>query len=198
MTNEQQPSRLRSLWPLTMAGLFMLVGILILIYLGRDTARLMNAPLDEIDLKALLSEEAVPTIPSMQGKIVVMHFWGTWSGASTKEFSKFVDVYRQYQNNANVKIISVSCSPGVENDLDKLREETSRFLRSFDVEIPTYADPAMFTRGKLARMLASGGFVYPFTLVTDRQGIVREFWLGDDPNAMKELKAMIDRLMASM
>ncbi len=180
-----------------MAGLFMLVGILVLIYLGRDTARLMNAPLDEIDLKSLLSEEPVPTINSLQGKVVVLHFWGTWSGPSSQDFSKFVDIFRQYENNSDVKIISVSCSPGVEEDLDKLRSETSQFLRSLNVEMPTYADPAMFTRGKLARMLASGGFVYPFTLVTDRGGFVREFWLGGDPNAMKELKTEIDRLLTS-
>ncbi len=28
----------------------MLVGILVLVYLGRDTARLMNGPLGEVDL----------------------------------------------------------------------------------------------------------------------------------------------------
>jgi cytochrome c biogenesis protein CcmG, thiol:disulfide interchange protein DsbE len=197
MMNEQQPSKLRSLWPLAMAGTFMLVGILILIYLGRDTARLMNAPLDELDLKVLLSDESVPTIESLQGKVIVLHFWGTWSKPSQNEFSKFVDVYRQYKRHSDVRILSISCSPGMENDLDKLKDETSDFLSSFNVEMPTYADPAMFTRGKLARMLASGGFVYPFTLVTDKEGIVREFWLGENPNAMKELKVVIDRLSNS-
>ena len=196
MTAEQQPSKLRSLWPLAMAGLFMLTGILILVYLGRDTARLMNAPLDEIDLKALLATESVPTIEALRGKIVVLHFWGTWSSPSKNAFPKFVDVYQSYETNSDVKLISVSCSPGMESDLEKLKEDTSSYLQSLGVTMPTYADPAMFTRGKIARMLASGGFVYPFTLVTDRDGFVREFWLGNNPNSMTELKAVIDRLIS--
>ncbi len=194
MTDVRQPSKLRSLWPLAIAGLFMLTGILILVYLGRDTARLMNAPLDDIDLKALLSTDPAPTIESIRGKIVVLHFWGTWCGPCKEEFPKFVEVYRHYESDPNVMFISVSCSPGMENDLVELRNETSSYLQSLGVTMPTFADPAMFTRGKIARMLASGGFVYPFTLVTDREGFVREYWLGSSPNTMTELEAVITQL----
>ena len=173
----------------------MLFGILILVYLGRDTARLMNARLDDIDLKALVSAESVPSMESLQGKIVVMHFWGTWCGPCREEFPRFIDVYRRYENNPQVEIISISCSAGTENDLEKLKSETASFLQSFDINMPTYSDPAMFTRGKIARMLASGGFGYPFTLVADRQGIVREYWMGSSLGSMTKLKTAIDGLL---
>ena len=197
MTVQYQPSKLRSLWPIGLAGLFMLTGIMILIYLGRDTARLMNAPLDEIDLKVLLASESAPTIETFRGKIVVMHFWGTWSRPSQESFSSFIDTYRSYETTPEVKFISVSCSPGMESDLEKLKSDTSSYLRSLNIDMPTYSDPAMFTRSKIARMLASGGFEYPFTMVTDRQGVVREYWLGKNPDSMSQLKTVIDRLIAN-
>jgi thiol-disulfide isomerase/thioredoxin len=196
MTQVYQPSKLRSLWPLGLAGLFMLTGILTLVYLGRDTARLMNAPLDEIDLKALLNTESVPSIDSLKGKVVVIHFWGTWSDSSKQAFPEFADVYRHYEANPAVTFLNVSCSPGMESDLEKLKNDTSNFLQSLDVQLPTYSDPAMFTRAKITRMLASGGFVYPFTLVTDRQGFVREYWLGNTPGSMAQLKSVVDRLLS--
>ncbi len=195
MTGERQSSKLGSLWPLAFAGLFMLVGILVLVYLGRDTARLMNAPLDEIDIHALLNADTNPTAQSLQGKIAIFHFWGTWCGPCRQEFPEFVEVYQGYADNPQVEFISVSCSPGIENDLESLKNDTSDYLQSLDVKMPTYADPAMFTRSVITRMLASGGFGYPLTIVTDRQGIVCEYWLGAKPGAMKQLAKVIDRLL---
>ena len=196
MTAENKKSKLGSLWPLLMAGLFMLVGILILIYIGRDTARLLNAPLDEIDLYALLDAEKSPTAKSLQGKIAVFHFWGTWSADCRKEFPAFMKVRSRFVNDPQVEFVSVSCSSGVENNLESLKRETSDYLRSQNITMPIYADPAMFTRGKITRMLASGGFGYPFTIVIDRQGIVREYWVGPTPGSMDQLAKILEQLIA--
>jgi alkyl hydroperoxide reductase subunit AhpC len=194
MISEHKPSKLGSLWPIAGAGLFMLVGILVLVYLGRDTARLINGPMPEIDLHPLLFVEQPLRKEDFEGKICVLHFWGTWSEPCRKSFPEFVDLYRHYESDRRVQIISVSCSQGVEASLSKLKEETQAFLELQGVEIPIYSDPAMFTRGSIARMLASGGFSYPFTLIVDSQGIVREYWLGDTPNTMPQLAMKIDQL----
>ncbi len=196
MTTQAQTSKLRSLWPLMLAGLFMLVGIMILIYIGRDTARLMNANLDEIDLYALLDAEKPPTIPSLRGKIAVFHFWGTWNADCRKEFPAFVKVYSRFVSDPQVEFVSISCSSGIENDLDSLKRETSDFLQSQDIKMPTYADTALYTRGKITRMLASGGLSYPFTMVLDRQGFVREYWVGPTPNSMVQLSKILEKLIA--
>lgn len=179
-----------------LAGIFMLLGILILIYIGRDTARLMNAPLDEIEIRSLLDADTNPTLESLRGKVAVFHFWGTWCGDCRYEFPKFVEVYRRFADNPQVEFVSVSCSAGIERDLESLKKDTSEYLQSIDVAMPTYADPAMFTRGKITRMLASGGFGYPFTLVLDRQGVVRQYWLEGTPGSMEQLSKLIADLIA--
>jgi thiol-disulfide isomerase/thioredoxin len=195
-TQKKQMSKLGSLWPLMLAGLFMLVGIMILIYIGRDTARLMNANLDEIDLSALLDAEKPPSIPSLYGKIAVFHFWGTWNADCRKEFPAFMKVYSRFASNPQIEFVSVSCSSGIENDLESLRQETSNFLVAQEVKMPTYADTALYTRGKITRMLASGGLSYPFTMVLDGQGTVREYWVGPTSDAMEQLPKIIERLLA--
>ncbi len=54
-------SKLASLYPLIGAAAFMVTGILILIYIGRDTASLMNAPLGDVDIYPLAMTETNPT-----------------------------------------------------------------------------------------------------------------------------------------
>lgn len=196
MTDEHPFSKLRSLWPILLAGLFMLVGILILIYLGRDTARLMNGTVDEIDIHALLNTETAPTAKTLLGKVAVFHFWGTWSDDCRREFPDFVKIYEKYRDNPNVEFISVSCDAGIENDLVGLKRKTSEFLQSMNVNLPIYSDQAMFTRGRITRMLSSGGLGYPFTMVVDRQGVVRDYWLGSVHNSMEKLPKVIDRWVA--
>ncbi|MDZ4849215.1 MAG: TlpA disulfide reductase family protein [Pirellulaceae bacterium] len=195
MSIENRPSKIKSLLPLVWAGLFMLVGILILIYLGRDKARLMHAQLDDIELIPLLNTEETPTIESLTGKIVVFHFWGTWSEDSREGFPRFVDIYRRFSSNPQIEFLSVCCSPGTESDIENLKQDASAYLGSLDLTMPTYADPAMYTRGKITRMLASGGFGYPFTMVADRHGMVVEYWLDAKPGSMKEFEKVVERLV---
>jgi len=181
-----RPSALKSLIPLILAGMFMVTGILVLVYLGRDTARLMNAPLDDIDLVPLVDADHVPPISEMKGQIIVMHFWGTWCPPCREEFPEYVQLLKAYKGHPQVRFLTVSCSPGPEDNLDNLKEETIKFMHS-RFRIPNYADPAMYTRGRIAKMLSSGGFQYPMTLIVDKKGIVREFWLGQSADTMKQV-----------
>jgi len=182
-----RPSALKSLIPIALAGMFMVTGILVLVYLGRDTARLLNAPLDDIELVPLVDADHVPPMSEMKGQIIVMHFWGTWCPPCREEFPQYVQLFNAYKGQPKVKFLTVSCSPGPEDNLDKLKEETIQFMHARELRIPNYADPAMYTRGRIAKMLSSGGFQYPMTLIVDNKGIVREFWLGQLSDTMKQV-----------
>lgn len=172
----------------------MVLGILVLVYLGRDTARLMNGPLGEIDLKPLVHTQEPITLSSLQGKVAVLHFWGTWCPPCVAEYPEFAKLYAKFESNPNVKFLSISCSPGSENDLETLANKTSKFLDSIHVTMPVYCDPVMFTRGSVTRMLAAGGFGYPFTLVVDKNGIVRDYWLGSNKNTLSQVEKLIQKL----
>jgi thiol-disulfide isomerase/thioredoxin len=188
-------SALKSLVPLMMAGIFMVAGILVLVYLGRDTARLMNAPLGDIDLVPLVDSSPLPPLSEMKGQILVFHFWGTWDPASKQDFREYATFMTAYRNQPGVKFVTVSCSPGVEDNLVKLRDDTVQFMHNSEARVPNYADPAMYTRGRIAKMLSSGGFQYPMTLVVDKEGIVREFWLGSDASTMEQVHQAIKKLL---
>lgn len=194
MNNDSPLSKLRSLWPLGLAGLFMLCGILVLVYIGRDTARLMNGPLGEIELVPLLKAGDKSLVASPTGKVLVVHFWGTWCPVCRKEFPAFVELHKKFQSRPDVTVLSVGCLQATSGSLEQLRTETEDYLRSMDVDMPIYADPNLFTRGRITRMLAAGGFGYPFTLVVDKQGIVRDYWMGGKTGAMKEVDKLIEQL----
>jgi thiol-disulfide isomerase/thioredoxin len=194
MENPSSTFKLRSLMPLVWAGLFMLCGILVLIYLGRDTARLMNSPLGEIELRPLLDTNDRPTIESLEGKAVLFHFWGTWCGPCREEFPEFAELQKHWMDNPSVVVLSVSCSPSYETNLDELRSETKQFLDSLGVLLPTYSDPNAYTRSRITKMLAAGGFSYPFTLIIDKQGIVRDFWLGAKKGSMQRASETLEKL----
>jgi len=197
--NPLHPSRIsavKSLVPLILAGMFMVTGILVLVYLGRDTASLMNAPLGDIDLVPLVDSSPLPPLSEMQGQVLVLHFWGTWGSSSKDEFREYATLATAYRNQPGVKFLTVSCSPGVEEDLEKLRENTVQFMHNSEARVPNYADPAMYTRGRIAKMLSSGGFQYPMTLIVDQKGIVREFWLGSDSRTMEQVHEAIKKILA--
>jgi thiol-disulfide isomerase/thioredoxin len=194
MSSSSQPSKIESLRPLILAGLFMVCGILVLVYLGRDTARLMNGPLGDIDLKPLLNTQEPITLPSLQGKVTVLHFWGTWCPPCVAEYPEFAKLYAKFEANSKIKIVSVSCSPGSESDLEQLEFKTKNYLETIHVSMPVYCDPVMFTRGSVTRMLAAGGFGYPFTLVVDQEGIVRNYWLGADKTVLPQVEKLVKKL----
>jgi hypothetical protein len=189
-------SALKSLMPLMLAALFMVAGILVLVYLGRDTARLMNAPLGDLDLAPLVDASPLPALSEMQGQVLVLHFWGTWGTSSKEDFREYASLFSAFKNQAGVKFLTVSCSPGVEENLEQLRDDTVQFMHNSETRIPNYADPAMYTRGRIAKMLSSGGFQYPMTLIVDQKGIVREFWLGSDSKTMLQVNEAVKKLLA--
>jgi thiol-disulfide isomerase/thioredoxin len=179
--------------PLLYAAVFMLVGILILIKIASVPPRLRNAPLTDIDLKPLVNASDTPSMKDLRGKVVVVHFWGTWCGPCRYEYPEFAQVYQQFANDENVKFLSVSCSPGAENNLAALATETEEYLKSLNSSMPIYADPVGFTRGKVASDLLNE-LAYPTTLVLDQNGIVRDAWIGADTSKMKKLPDQIRKM----
>lgn len=190
---EQRPKSLfgLSLW----VGAGMLAGLLILVMINTraNYIQTLNSSLPDLDLQPLLNVQDVPKRGDFKGKITVLHFWGVWCGPCLAEYPEFAKVYQSYADNQEVQFFSVSCSPGVEDNLDQLAAQTEKYLESLDVEMPVYCDPAAFSRLQIGLILPGGSLGYPTTMVIDRDGMVRAFWEGAATPA--ELTTTIDKFI---
>lgn len=177
-------------------GIGMLLGILFLAWLG--TPRIEPAvgqKFGRLDLTPLAFADAPLSEENLEGKVTVLHFWGTWCPPCREEFPEFVKVAEDFNGNDAVQFISVSSSQGPEYDLDALGESTKSFLERYRATVPTYADPAGLSRNQVAMLLPDGRLPYPCTFVLDRQGVVAGVWLGFTPGAMREVSEKVRSLL---
>ncbi len=162
---------------LLFACVFMVFGLCVLLFIGRDKARILGAEIADLDIRPLLntSEPISPT--SMKGKVVVLHFWGTWCSHCADEFPDIVQVQRKYQTNQEVLFASISCGPNSPEDGDELEFYTRKYMREGRAdELPVYCDPVEFSRTRISKLMTKGGFRYPTTIVIDREGKVADIW----------------------
>lgn len=170
----------------------MLVGILILAWIGRPPqAVTIGKPLPELDLQPLLDGTVPLNNAAMDGKLVVLHFWGTWCPPCKTEFPEFAKLASQFADNEQVIIASVSCSGGAEFDLQQLKSDTQAFMANLSHSIPTYADPAAMSREKIAWILPRGSLGYPTTLLVDRDRTIIHLIEGYYPGDMAKLEAAL-------
>lgn len=174
-------------------GLIMLAGILFLAWIGRPALVVtVGRDLPRLDLQPLL--DGTPDISREQllGKVTVLHFWGTWCPPCKEEFPEFTKLAAHFADNPGVAVISVSCSPGPEYDLEALREKTVDFMSSYGAAMPTYSDPAAMTRQQIAMILPNGSMGYPTTLLVDRDGKIFKLLNGYYPGDMQKLIPAIE------
>lgn len=183
--------RTSNLYVLIFGGI-MLAGLMVLAWIGQPPASTaIGEPLPRLDLQPLVHATQPLTREDLNGKLVVLHFWGTWCPPCQREFPEFAKLAAEFQGNDEVAIVSVSSSGGPEYDLDDLRQKTEAFLEDFSAPIPTYSDPAAMTRGQIALLLSNGSLGYPTTLLVDRDGKIIHSMEGYLEGEMAELGRMI-------
>lgn len=174
----------------------MLCGTLVLVWLGTPRGvPAIGQPMPNLDLQALANTEVAPTNESLAGKVVVMHFWGTWCPPCRREFPEFVELAKKFANESQVAIVSVSCSGGPEYKLDELKSETEAYLSDVAPDMPTYCDPAAMTRTQIAMLLSGGTFGYPTTVLAGPDGKIAQVLAGYREGEMKILEARIESML---
>jgi cytochrome c biogenesis protein CcmG, thiol:disulfide interchange protein DsbE len=172
------PSPAPSYRHLIWAGLFMLIGLSFLIFLGRERGRIVGQPLVDVDLQPLLYVEKELSRKDWNGRFVLLHFWGPWCGPCRVEYPEIAKLQRSVRDHPEVRIVSVSCGSSYPEDLSQLKTDTQNMVGSDGEGQAVYCDPAEFSRIQVARLLGQRGFAYPTTLLLDRQGRIVEYWLG--------------------
>jgi len=172
--------------PLLLAGVFMVVGICVLLIIGREKARIVGQTITEMDIQPLLNTESKIEEADMKGKVVVLHFWGYWCPECVEELPDFVKTQRAYSQDSEVLFASISCSNENKESPDSLRFYTNKFLQQVEAnDLPVYSDPAEFSRTRVSQLMTAGGFSYPTTLVVDGAGRVVDVWRSAvPPNAL--------------
>ena len=176
-------------------GAIMLSGLLFLAWIGTPPQpEIVGEKMPTLDLVPILYTDTAISNEDLSGKLSVIHFWGTWCPPCQAEFPEFVELEATWSDDNEVQIVSVSCSPGPEYDLAKLSTDTEKFLQRVGTQMPTFADPAAMTRGKLSLLVRDGSFQYPTTLLVDREGTIIEAIEGSLPGDMQRLSDKIKSL----
>ncbi|RMF37166.1 MAG: TlpA family protein disulfide reductase [Planctomycetota bacterium] len=193
---EPRPDRRWGWYFLVGLGAAMLGGLMFLAWLGTPrSSTWAGKPLPELDLQPLLGTDRPLGKADLQGKVAVLHFWGTWCPPCRLEFPEFVAEFAPLSDHGDLMVVSVSCSPGPEYDLDELREKTQEFLAPYQFPYPTYCDPTAMTRQQLALIAPGGSFGYPTTLIVDRQGTIVHAITGYREGEMHRLAQRVEAML---
>lgn len=183
-------------------GLLLLVaGVLLGVRLTREdgSARVSNgetpapaAPLEETAPEVRSPGPIAPAIefatleglpaslPDYAGKVVVLNFWGTWCAPCRYEIPELVELQHVYGEQGAV-VIGVAVDSGEPADIQAFAEE-------YGVNYPIWVST-------MATAVTEFGAVgYPFTVLVDREGRIREQYLG--PQTFSDLAAKLNALLA--
>ena len=117
---------------------------------------------------------------SLRGSVVVLEFWATWCGACRALLPTLNGWHERYSS-GQAQIVSVTVdSPG------KAAQDAAQLGMRYSV----LSDP----EGQTAQLYQA--FALPTLFVIDRAGVVRDVSVGYDPQRLRALEALVERLIA--
>jgi len=166
--------------PWAIVAFLVLVGLLVVaavFIFGREK----HPTLPRLALQPVSPQGEPVTLADLEGKVVLVNFWGTWCQPCVKEFPDIVAVEKHYRDRDDFRLLAVSCGQPQEDESDeatiaRLRRDTQAFLDHRFVEMPTYLDRDRATRQAVEEVMQLTG--YPTTLLLDRQHRIRYRWVG--------------------
>lgn len=119
-------------------------------------------PADRAHFATLEGDSA--SIEDFQGRAVVLNLWGTWCPPCRREIPHLVDLQREIVPRGGT-VVGLAVDSGDP-------EEIRAFLDGFGADYPIWLAR---TRDVVRRFQAQG---FPTTLIVDREGVIRERFLG--------------------
>lgn len=157
----------------------------------------VRSRLTSLSLEPLTGTKQRVRLEDLQGKVVLVNYWGTWCGPCHMEFPQLVLLEKQLRKETDFRFLSVSCghSPD-EEDPSELERNTKAFLGKAKADIPTYLDAGGISRRALVDAADLKGFNYPTTVLLDRQGAIRALWLGYAEIFDREIDLAVHKVLA--
>jgi thiol-disulfide isomerase/thioredoxin len=142
-------------------------------------------------------EEKIPTFPSapdftlktldnyeitlskLRGRVVLLDFWATWCGPCRESIPHLVQLQKSYQQ-SGLEVVGMNVDKG---DVDAVR----RFVKSLDIPYPI-----VIASDELQRHYGITGL--PTTILIDKDGKIRQKFLGFTSEISKQMTATVNDL----
>lgn len=147
----------------------------------------------EFDLTPLSGGSLWLDREDLDGKVVLMNFWGTWCPPCRREMPHLVEVVKRYEDDPNFLFVSVSC-PSSGEDRAELLDTTEAYLAKVGYDFQTYDDAS--GRTQFGLQMAGVGAGLPTTLVVDGHGVIRGVWAGYQSGDEAQVSELIGQLLA--
>ncbi|UTW02730.1 DsbE family thiol:disulfide interchange protein [Amphritea atlantica] len=162
--------------------LFVALGLFLWNGIGKDTesipSPLLNKPVPEFSLSALLDEQQTVTAADLKGRPALLNVWATWCPTCKQEHAQLNRMARD----EGIVIYGVN----YKDDRDKARIWLDKYLNPYALNI---YDP----EGKLGLNL--GVYGAPETFLLDAQGIIRYKHVGAiDERVWSELRQKMHQM----
>ncbi len=144
----------------------------------------VSAPVNTLPkFKLKLVSGKVVDSKDLQGKVIVIDFWGTWCGPCLMEIPGYNRFYGEYKGK-KVEFLALAADSGTP---DEVWAAAKRLKIDYPVAAPTWEELDLF--GNIE--------VFPTTLIFDSNGkLVKEF-MGVSPNKNAVLRQTVDQLLSS-
>ena len=121
-----------------------------------------------------------PTLDDYRGKVLVLDFWASWCVAC-RVTSAHLNGWHDRYKGRGLEVLGVAGEPS---------EQLAQGTRRFGIRYATCADPKMETSAAYhVREL-------PSVMVIDKRGIVRDVATGFDRERLRQMEALVNRLLA--
>jgi thiol-disulfide isomerase/thioredoxin len=192
---------------LVLFGLLAIGLVILMIWRGRETVPggtkhvAVGRRLTTIELEPLTGAAKPIRAADLRGKIVLMNYWGTWCPPCRIEYPRLLKVYNRLQDQEDFSFISVSCGPGAiasdgfQEDIEDLQSKTLVFLNYSEIELPAQVDRFGSTRLAIQIVSELESFLYPTTVVLDRDEIIRGVWHGFEPGMEDDIESLLWKLL---
>ncbi len=150
--------------------------------------------LPRLQLEPLTGDGRPVGLNDLKGHVTLIDFWGTWCPPCRAELPHLAELAGRFGNQRDFRLLAVSCGgdPNSEN-VESLRQETAAFLRENNIDLPTYWDPQGSSRFGVDAVAGFKG--YPTTVLFDRQGVIRGYWIGYEPGVERQIERRVAELL---
>ena len=149
--------------------------------------------LTDLSLTALDDPARSVTLADLSGKVVLVNIWGPWCPPCRQELPHIAALGKKYRDQPDFQLLAITSAQRPPEDLLRLRQQSQAFLRDADLDLPAYMDPGGTTRRAFADLGEFRGF--PTTFLMDRQGVIRNVWVGYAPSVPEEIDQWIAQLL---
>ena len=156
---------------------------LLIIILFTSFGFAQNRPLPNVQVKTLDGSKFNISKIENEGSPIVISFWATWCKPCKKELNNIAEVYDDWQDETNVKVIAISI------DDSRSMSKVNPYVNASDWDYEVYLDP----NSDLKRAMGVSTVPHTFLLNAKKEIVWQHkgYIDGDENKLYKEIKKLV-------